>query len=95
MKRIAIMGTGSVGQAYASKFITLGYEVMLGTRKVQEKLADTAKDGYGNPPFIDWYSANKNVKLGTFQEAVFFGEIILNATMGSKSIAALDYGNPD
>ena len=83
------MGTGSVGQAYASKFITLGYEVMLGTRKVQEKLADTAKDGYGNPPFIDWYSANKNVKLGTFQEAAFFGEIILNATMGSKSIAAL------
>ncbi len=30
MKKIAIMGTGSVGQAYASKFITLGYEVMMG-----------------------------------------------------------------
>jgi len=89
MKRIAIMGTGSVGQAYASKFITLGYEVMMGTRNVKEKLADTAKDGYGNPPFSDWYSANKNVKLGTFQEAALFGEIILNATMGAKSINAL------
>ena len=89
MKRIAIMGTGSVGQAYASKFITLGYDVMMGTRNVSEKLADTAKDGYGNPPFSEWHSVNKNVKLGTFHEAAFFGEIILNATMGAKSIAAL------
>ena len=89
MKRIAIMGTGSVGQAYASKFITLGYEVMMGTRNVPKKLADTAKDGYGNPPFSEWYSANKNVKLGTFQEAATFGEIILNATIGAKSIEAL------
>ena len=89
MKRIAIMGTGSVGQAYASKFITLEYEVMMGTRNVSEKLAGTAKDSYGNPPFSEWHSANKNVKLGTFQEAALFGEIILNATMGAKSIAAL------
>jgi predicted dinucleotide-binding enzyme len=89
MKRIAIMGTGSVGQAYASKFITLGYEVMMGTRNVPEKLANTAKDDYGNPPFSEWHSANKNVKLGTFQEAALFGEIILNATMGAKSIEAL------
>lgn len=83
------MGTGGVGQAYASKFITLGHEVMLGTRNVSEKLADTARDGYGNPPFSEWYSANSEVKLGTFREAVLFGEIILNATMGARSIAAL------
>jgi len=89
MKKIAIMGTGSVGQAYASKFITLGYEVMLGTRNVPEKLADTSKDVYGNPPFSEWHSANKNVKLGTFEDAALFGDLILNATMGAKSIAAL------
>jgi len=89
MKRIAIMGTGSVGQAFASKFITLGYEVMLGTRNVSEKLASTAKDAYGNPPLSEWHSINKAVKLGTFAEAAIFGEIILNATMGVKSIAAL------
>jgi hypothetical protein len=89
MKRIAIMGTGGVGQTYASKFITLGYEVMMGTRNVPEKLADTAKDGYGNPPFSEWHSGNRDIKLGTFQEAAQFGEIILNATMGAKSVAAL------
>ncbi|MCU0459676.1 MAG: NAD(P)-binding domain-containing protein [Bacteroidales bacterium] len=89
MKKIAVMGTGGVGQAYASRFITLGYEVMMGTRNVKEKLADTSRDAYGNPPFSEWYSANRNVRLGTFQEAALFGEIILNATMGAKSIGAL------
>jgi len=63
MKKIAIMGTGSVGQSFASKFITLGYEVMLGTRNVSEKLADNVKDGYGNPSFSEWHSANKTIKL--------------------------------
>jgi hypothetical protein len=89
MKRIAIMGTGGVGQAYASRFINLGYEVMMGTRNVSEKLAGVERDGYGNPPFSEWYLANRNVKLGTFEEAAIFGEIILNATLGIKSISAL------
>ncbi len=89
MKRIAIMGTGGVGQAYASKFIILGHEVMMGTRNVSQKLAETAKDGYGNPPFSEWYSKNAAVKLGTFEDAAIFGEIILNATMGVNSVNAL------
>jgi len=89
MKKIAILGTGIVGQTYASKFITLGYDVMAGTRNVSEKLAGTAKDGFGNPPFREWHSANKTVKLGTFKEAAAFGEIILNATQGGNSINAL------
>ena len=41
MKKIAILGTGGVGQTYASKFIALGYDVMVGTRNVSEKLAST------------------------------------------------------
>jgi 8-hydroxy-5-deazaflavin:NADPH oxidoreductase len=89
MKKIAILGTGSVGQTYALKFITLGYEVMIGTRNVSEKLADTTKDHYGNPPFREWYAANKTVKLGTFKDAAAFGEIILNATQGGNSMNAL------
>jgi predicted dinucleotide-binding enzyme len=89
MKTIGIIGTGSVGQTFASKFITLGYDVMIGTRDVSEKLAATAKDGYGNPPFSEWYASNKNVELGTFKEAALFGEIILNATQGVNSISAL------
>ena len=89
MKKIAILGTGGVGQTYASKFIALGYDVMVGTRNVSEKLASTSKDGYGNPPFSEWFAANKTVRLGTFKEASAFGEIILNATQGGSSINAL------
>jgi predicted dinucleotide-binding enzyme len=89
MKTIGILGTGGVGQTYASKFITLGYEVMLGTRNVSEKFAAKAKDGYGNPPFSEWYASNKSVQLGTFKEAAQFGEIVLNATHGGSSINAL------
>jgi predicted dinucleotide-binding enzyme len=89
MKTIGILGTGGVGQTYASKFITLGYEVMLGTRNVSEKLASKSKDGYGNPPFNEWYESNKSVQLGTFNEAAKFGEILLNATQGGNSINAL------
>ena len=94
MKKIAILGTGGVGQRYASKFNTLGYDVMIGTHDVAEKLADDLKDGYGNPSFSEWYSANKAVKTGTFKEASAFGEIILNATRGVESVNILKNADP-
>jgi hypothetical protein len=59
--KIAIIGTGTVGQTFASKLVSLGHEVMIGTRNVAEKLASKAKDGYGNPPFGEWHLANKDV----------------------------------
>jgi hypothetical protein len=87
--KIAIIGTGTVGQTFASRLITLGHDVMIGTRNVSEKLASTARDGYDNPPFSEWYEQNKSVKLGTFAESAAFGEIILNVTQGANSINAL------
>lgn len=89
MKNVGILGTGGVGQTLASKFNTLGYNVMLGTRYVSEKLAVTEPDGYGNPSFSEWYSANSSIKLGTFKEAAAFGELIVNATQGGNSVNAL------
>jgi predicted dinucleotide-binding enzyme len=89
MKTIGILGTGSVGRTYASKFITLGYDVMIGTRDVSEKLASKEKDIYGSPPFSEWYAMNKSVRLGTFKEAAHFGEIILVATLGGYTLNAL------
>jgi predicted dinucleotide-binding enzyme len=89
MKKIGILGTGNVGRTYAAKFIALDYEVMIGTRNVPEKLADNLKDAYGSPLFSEWHSSNQKVRLGTFKEAVAFGEIILNATKGINSINAL------
>ena len=87
--KIAVIGTGTVGQTFASRLVSLGHEVMMGTRNVADKLAATNKDMYGNPPFSEWHAANKNVQLGTFAEAAAFGEIILNVTQGGNSINAL------
>jgi 8-hydroxy-5-deazaflavin:NADPH oxidoreductase len=87
--KISIIGTGTVGQAIASKLIELGYDVMLGTRNVQEKLSNNEKDAYGNPPFSEWNKSNARVKLGSFEEAASFGKLVVNATHGGSSIAAL------
>jgi predicted dinucleotide-binding enzyme len=87
--KIAIIGTGTVGQTIASKLIELGYDVMLGTRNVKEKLSAKEKDSYGNPPFSEWNKLNARAKLGTFEEAAAYGEMIINATHGGSSISAL------
>ena len=88
--KIGIIGTGSVGQTFAPRLVSLGHQVMIGTRNVSEKLSSQAKDGYGNPPFAEWHKSNQQVKLGTFSEAAAFGEIIINVTKGENSIDALN-----
>jgi predicted dinucleotide-binding enzyme len=87
--KIAVLGTGTVGRAFAEKFIALNHEVMMGTRNVSEKLASAEKDFYGSAPFGEWHAQNPKIKLGTFAEAADFGEIALNATKGIDSINAL------
>lgn len=87
--KIGVIGTGTVGQTFASRLTSLGHEVMMGTRNPEAKLAATEKDMYGNPPFSEWHAANKSVGLGTFAEAAAFGEIVLNVTQGGNSINAL------
>ena len=55
--KIAVIGTGMVGQTLASKLAELDHEVIIGTRNVSEKLAGKSKDTYGNPPFSEWLKA--------------------------------------
>lgn len=90
MKKIAILGTGSVGRTLASKLITLDYDVVMGTRDTAVKLSDSSRDRYGNPPFSEWQAANKTVRLTTFKEAVAQADILVNATRGSESVQALN-----
>jgi 8-hydroxy-5-deazaflavin:NADPH oxidoreductase len=87
--KIAIIGTGTVGQALASKLLAVGHEIFMGTRNIEEKAASTEKDMYGNPSFKEWYQSNSGVKLQTFGQAAVSGEIIINATRGEKTIDAL------
>lgn len=90
MKKIAVFGTGSVGQTFASKLASLGYEVMIGTTNVATKLTDKTPGGFGNPPFSEWYEINKHIKLGTFDEAAHFtNEFIFNAPRGENTLHTL------
>lgn len=83
--KIAILGTGNVGQTFAAKFIALGHEVMMGTRNV----ADTTQ----REKFAEWHNSNAKVQLGTFAETAAYGEIILNALQGAATIAAINTAN--
>ena len=87
--KIAILGTGNVGQTFAVKFVELGHEVMLGTRNVEATLARKATDNYGSLPFAEWHSKNEKVQLGTFAETATFGEIVLNVLQGAVTINTL------
>jgi predicted dinucleotide-binding enzyme len=88
--KIAVFGTGIVGQVIASRLTGLQHDVTIGTRDVAKTLARTEKDGYGNPPFGEWYKQFKNsIKLGTYAEAATSAEIVFNCTSGLGSIDAL------
>ena len=88
--QIGILGTGTVGRTIAAKLNSLGHEVEIGTRNVEDTLARTATDGMGSPPFKVWHSQNAKIKLVKFSEAASFGEIIFLATFGDKTSSAIE-----
>jgi 8-hydroxy-5-deazaflavin:NADPH oxidoreductase len=88
--KIAVFGTGIVGQVISVRLTGLGHSVIVGTRDVAKTLVRTGKDMYGNPPFGEWYEQNKSsVRLATYKEAAASSEIVFNCTMGQGSIDAL------
>ena len=87
--KIAVLGTGVVGQTLAARLDDLGHEVTVGTRDPAATLARTESDGVGNPPYSEWARAHAGVSLSTFAEAAAGAELIVNATSGVASIAAL------
>jgi len=93
--KIAVLGTGMVGQALAGRLAELGHEVTVGTREVAATMARTEPDGIGNPPFPAWAATHPTVTLATFAEATANAELIVNATSGNVSIAALTAAGTD
>lgn len=76
--KIAVLGTGMVGNTIGSKLVSLGHEVKMGSRtSTNEKAAA-------------WVKANgAKASQGTFGEAAAFGEVIFNCTSGIGSLEAL------
>jgi 8-hydroxy-5-deazaflavin:NADPH oxidoreductase len=77
--KIAILGTGMVGNTIATKLLSLGHEVKMGSRT-----ADNAKANA-------WVAANgARASQGTYADAAAFGELVFNCTAGVGSLAALE-----
>ncbi len=87
--KIAVLGTGMVGQSLAGRLAELGHEVTVGTRDVDATMARTEPDAMGNAAYGVWAHAHPQVRLATFADAASGAELIVNATNGSASVAAL------
>jgi 8-hydroxy-5-deazaflavin:NADPH oxidoreductase len=82
--KIAVLGTGMVGETIAAKLVQLGHEVMMGSRTADnEKAAAWVK------------KAGKGASQGTFADAARHGEIAFNCTAGVASIEALKAAGAD
>jgi predicted dinucleotide-binding enzyme len=79
--KIAVIGTGTVGDTIGSKLVELGHSVMMGSRTPQGEKAQA---------FVKKH--NGKASAGSISEAAAFGEIIFNCTQGGGSIETLKMG---
>jgi 8-hydroxy-5-deazaflavin:NADPH oxidoreductase len=87
--KIAILGTGMVGQTLAAALLGKGHDVTIGTRDVAKSLASTVPNAFGMSAFGVWHQTNKAIHVGTFAEAAAFGDLIINASNGSSTLETL------
>lgn len=80
--KIAVFGTGEVGRRIAGKLVSLGHDVTLGSRTADNEAA------------IEWATAN-DAAHGTFADAAAGAELVVNATGGLVSLAALEAAGAD
>jgi len=82
--RIGMLGTGSVGQALATRLVELGHDVCMGSREP------------GNENASEWAkTAGSGASFGTFADAASFGELLFNCTAGAHSLEALAAAGED
>lgn len=72
VKKVAVLGSGVVGEVLANGFLKHGYEVMRGSR-------DPAK-------LREWKNkSSSKASVGTFDQAAVYGDIIVLAVKGSAA----------
>lgn len=81
MKKIGILGSGTVAKTLGKGFIKYGYEVMLGSR-------DTSKLA----PWIQ--EVGNSAAAGSFEDAASFGEMVVLAVAGSAAVEVIELAGP-
>jgi len=74
--KVGIVGSGIVGQTLANGFIKHGYDVTIGTNTASKREELSAK-------------TNGKARVGSFEDAAKFGEIVVVATKGTAAEAAV------
>jgi 8-hydroxy-5-deazaflavin:NADPH oxidoreductase len=88
--KIAVLGTGMVGQTIANKLNSLNHEVYMGTRNSQETLSRTKPNQMTGKSFTDWFKDNSSVKLIDLDKLPADIELFVNATNGHGTIDTLE-----
>jgi predicted dinucleotide-binding enzyme len=81
--KIAVLGSGMVGETLAGGLLALGHEVRMGSRTAEGPAARWAS------------SAGARASAGDFAGAARFGELVINATAGARSLDALGAAGAD
>lgn len=82
--RIAVLGTGGVGQTLGSRLVETGHEVRMGSRTA------------GNEKAVAWAAAaGEAASEGSFRDAASWGQVVVNATGGLVSVEALTAAGTD
>jgi 8-hydroxy-5-deazaflavin:NADPH oxidoreductase len=77
--KIAVLGTGMVGNALGTKLVQRGHEVTMGSRDANNEAAQKWTSSLG-----------ERAHTATFRDAAAFGEIIISCTGGMHSMEALE-----
>ncbi len=93
--RIAVLGTGMVGQAVAARLADLGHHVTVGTRDPETTRRRTESDQMGNPGVGTWVEQHPSIGLATFADAARGAELVVNATNGAVSLDVLALAGAD
>jgi 8-hydroxy-5-deazaflavin:NADPH oxidoreductase len=90
ISKVAVFGTGTVGQTIARELVTQGYEVTIGTRNVKDSMSKTEPDNWGNQPVFKLMAEFEELKLETFEDAKVDKQLIVLAVSGSYAMEVLE-----
>ncbi len=75
---VAVLGTGIVGRTLGTKLVALGHRVTMGSRQA------------GSQQAVAWAAAaGESAEQGSFTDAAAPADLVVNATAGTASVAAL------
>jgi predicted dinucleotide-binding enzyme len=95
--QIGIIGSGQVAQTLAGKLLELGNRVMISSRDTTQS---KDRGAWGVIPSADEFTVQqrglgRDAAAGSFAAAAGFGEVVINATAGEHSLAALEAAGAD